>query len=174
MDQSLWQFFVDHRPDWLVTVAKVLSFIGDETVLLPMTLLMAVWALYRKRASVAALAPFVAMVCTYFVVGVLKILVDRSRPPETDRLVEVASASMPSGHAAYAASLAMIAWLLVAGRSDRTRLRLFAVSLAGAMGASRMVLGVHWASDVVVGWLVGDLVAIGVVAVLSRRLQSSR
>lgn len=174
MEHSLWQYFVDHQPGWLVSAAKFLSFVGDETVLLPLTLLIALWALYRRRTTLASLAPFAAMVCTYVVVGILKVLINRSRPPEANRLVEVASASMPSGHAAYAACLAMVTWLLVSNRSDRTRLRLLAVALAGAMGASRVVLSVHWASDVLVGWLVGDLVALGVVTLLGRRLQSNR
>ena len=173
MEHSLWQFFVDNRPGWLVTAARFLSFVGDETVLLPATLLVAVWALYRRRASLATIAPFVAMFATYFVVGVLKLFINRSRPPEAERLVEVSSASMPSGHAAYAAALAMVLWVRASGRPDRNRLRVLAVVLAGAMGASRMVLGVHWAGDVLAGWIVGDLVALGVVALLGRRLQST-
>lgn len=174
MEHSLWQFFVDHHPSWLVNVAKVLSFVGDETVLLPLSLLLAVWAVYRKRMSLASIAPFATMVSTYVIVGVLKLLFNRSRPPEVHRLVEVSSASMPSGHAAYAASLAMVTWLLVADRPDRTKWRILAVVMAGLIGASRVVLSVHWASDVLVGWIVGDLVALGVVAVLGSRLQSSR
>lgn len=174
MEHSLWQFFVDHRPEWLVNSAKILSFVGDETVLLPATLVLAVWALYRRRAGVATFAPFAAMFVTYVTVGVGKLLFNRSRPPVAQRLVDVSSASMPSGHAAYAATLAMVLWLMAENRPDRSRLRVLAVVLAGAMGASRMILGVHWAGDVLVGWLVGDVVAVCVVAVLRRRLQSTR
>ena len=174
MEHSLWQFFVDHRPDWLVTAAKFLSFVGDETVLLPATLLLAVWGLYKKRAGLVHLAPFATMFATYFVVGILKLFINRSRPPIAQRLVDVTSASMPSGHAAYAATLAMVTWLLVENRPDRTRWRTIAVLLAGAMGASRMILGVHWLGDVVAGWIVGDVVALCVVGLLGRRLQSSR
>ena len=173
MEHSLWQFFVDHRPDWLVSAAKFMAFIGDETVLLPATLFLLFWALYRRRVSLASVAPFATMFSAYFVVGTMKLLFNRSRPPLQDRLVEVTSASMPSGHAAYAAALAMVVWLLVEGRPGSARWRTVAVLAAGAAGASRLVLGVHWAGDVVVGWIVGDLVALGVVAVLSRRLQSA-
>lgn len=173
MEHSLWQFFVDHRPDWLVTTAKFLSFVGDETVLLPATLLLAVWALYKRRAGLVHLAPFAALFATYFVVGVMKLLINRSRPPIADRLVDVTSASMPSGHAAYAAALAMVTWLVVQDRPDKVRWRTIAVVGAGAMGASRMILGVHWLGDVLVGWIVGDIVAVCVVGILSRRLQSN-
>ena len=173
MERSLWEFFVDHRPEWLVSAAKFMAFVGDETVLLPATLLLATGALYRRRATLATLAPFASMFATYFVVGIMKLLFNRSRPPVADRLVEASTASMPSGHAAYAACLAMVVWLLVDGRPGAARWRSVAVLLAGAAGASRLVLGVHWASDVAVGWIVGDLVALGVVAALSRRLQSA-
>ena len=174
VEHSLWQFFVDHHPGWLVDAAKLLSFVGDETVLFPVTLLVAVWALYRRRADMLTLAPFAAMVASFFVVGVLKILINRSRPPETNRLVEVASASMPSGHAAYSAALAMVVWIATEGRAGRKGWRVLAVTLAGFIGASRLVLAVHWVSDVLAGWVVGGLIGVCVVALLGRRLQSSR
>ena len=42
MEHSIWEFFVGHRPGWLVDVAKFLAFVGDETVLLPVTLVVAI------------------------------------------------------------------------------------------------------------------------------------
>ena len=174
MDRTLWHWFVAHRPAWLVDVAKALAFIGDETVLLPLTLLVAAAAVLRGRRTVAAVAPFVAMFSTAAVVAVSKAAFGRVRPPAAERLVEVGSASMPSGHAAYAAALAAVVWLAVADHPRHRAFRALSVALAAAAGLSRMVLGVHWASDVLVGWALGAAAAFCVVRVLGRRLQSPR
>lgn len=173
MEHSLWKFFVDHRPGWLVDVAKILSFLGDETVLLPLTLVLALVFLARRSRTVTGLAPFAAMFSTSVVVAASKTLFGRERPPVADRLVEVGSASMPSGHAAYAAALATVVWLLSAGRPRNVAWRAAAATVAVAAGVSRLVLGVHWATDVLVGWMIGCTMGAGVVTVLRRRLQST-
>lgn len=172
MEHSIWQFFVNHRPGWVVDIAKLLGFVGDETVLLPLTLLVAVWALYRGRRTLATLAPFAVMVCSFVGVGVLKTLVNRDRPPVADRLVEVSTRSMPSGHATYAAALATLVILLVPAGQRQRLLRVVAAFLAVMAGVSRLVLGVHWTGDVAAGWLLGAGIAVGVVHLLRRRLQS--
>lgn len=173
MDNSLWEFFVEHRPGWLVDVAKFLAFIGDETILLPVTLVIAVVTLVRGRPTVATVAPFATMLSTSIVVALSKSLVGRERPPLPQRLVEVSSASLPSGHAAYAAALATVAWLTCAGHPQARKWRACAAVVAVAAGTARMVLGVHWASDVLAGWIVGCAIGCGVVALLRRRLQSN-
>lgn len=172
MDNSLWEFFVEYRPGWLVDVAKFLSFVGDETVLLPFTLVVAIVMLVRGRRTIAAVAPFAAMFSTSVVVALCKSVIGRERPPLAQRLVEVSSASLPSGHAAYAAALATVAWMACAGRPRATTWRVCAATVAVAAGTARMVLGVHWASDVLAGWIVGGVIGGGVVALLRRRLQS--
>ncbi|MFM8793450.1 MAG: phosphatase PAP2 family protein, partial [Acidimicrobiales bacterium] len=172
VDSSVWDFFVSHRPDWLVNVAKVLAFVGDETVLLPLTLLIMLAAFARGRRSLPAVAPFVAMLATSVVVGLAKALVGRERPPVSRQLVETASASMPSGHAAYAAALAAVVWLLAGDRSSSATVRAAALATAGAAGVARLVLGVHWLSDIIAGWLMGALVGVCVATLLRGRLQS--
>ena len=172
MEHSIWEFFVGHRPGWLVDVAKFLAFVGDETVLLPVTLVVAIVMLVRGRRTVAGIAPFAAMLSTAVVVALSKSAIGRERPPLAQRLVDVSSASLPSGHAAYAAALATVVWMACAGRPRATTWRACAAVVAVAAGTARMVLGVHWASDVLAGWIVGGVIGGGVVALMRRRLQS--
>lgn len=65
--------------------------------------------------------------------------------------------AFPSGHTADAtAVLATGAYLLVRERVLPAKLAVpVAVALAGATGASRVVLGWHWSSDVLGGWITG-------------------
>jgi len=84
----------------------------------------------------------------------LKIAFGRSRPDLVPHLDHVTSASYPSGHATSAA----VVYLLLAWLAPR-RWRGAAWALAAAMvvlnALSRMMLGVHWASDIVGGTLLG-------------------
>jgi undecaprenyl-diphosphatase len=86
-----------------------------------------------------------------------KFLVDRARP-DLDPLTGFSGSSFPSGHAAAAAvTFASVALLLSRGRSRRVQAALFsvAVGVAVAIAASRVLLGVHWLTDVLAGLAFG-------------------
>lgn len=87
----------------------------------------------------------------------LKLLVDRERPA-VGQLVGWSGASFPSGHSAAAAA-AWAAVALVVSRHASRRWRVGAMAVAGgvaiAVAASRVLLGVHWVTDVVAGLVVG-------------------
>jgi len=98
-------------------------------------------------------------------VMVLKAVVGRQRPP-VGSLVE-ASSSWPSGHAAAGLALALavaVAWW-AAGRRRWPVLAAVVVPVGMLIGYSRAYLVVHWASDVVSGWLVAVTVTALVLAV---------
>ena len=66
--------------------------------------------------------------------------------------------SVPSGHTtAAAATYLAVALVLGIGSSPRARAALggAAVSIAVAVGCTRVLLGVHWFSDVVAGLVIG-------------------
>jgi membrane-associated phospholipid phosphatase len=93
---------------------------------------------------------------------VLKAAVDRARPVWPDPVDSAHYAAFPSGHAMTATFVCgLLVWLLHhygAGRElRRAGLAVAVVSVAG-VGVTRVWLGVHWASDVLGGWLLGALV----------------
>ena len=93
----------------------------------------------------------------------LKVLIDRPRPPEG--LVQVwelaGGGSFPSGHAFHAILFLGVAIFIVRrhtkNRWPKALLSLLFASLILLMGLSRIYLGVHWASDVLGGYLIGGL-----------------
>jgi undecaprenyl-diphosphatase len=90
--------------------------------------------------------------------NVLKVAFDRPRPPvdhpEIHPLVALpSSASMPSGHATGAFAAAVAVGLV------HHRLRWPLLALAALIALSRVWLGVHYLSDVIVGAGLGAAVA---------------
>jgi undecaprenyl-diphosphatase len=131
--------------------------LGDGALWLAVGL--AVWLLGGERLRELTLRAALAVAVTAVIATTLKYLVRRSRPQDragfyalkTDRY------SFPSGHATRMAAIAV-----VVGRFD-VAAGLLGYVLAFLVGLCRIAVGVHYASDVLVGLLIGTLGACGVV-----------
>jgi undecaprenyl-diphosphatase len=86
-----------------------------------------------------------------------KLLVNRARP-DLRQLTGFSGSSFPSGHAATAAAtFAAVALLAGRGHSRHTKALLAAGAafIAVAVATSRVLLGVHWMTDVIAGLAMG-------------------
>ncbi|MEU5751214.1 phosphatase PAP2 family protein [Streptomyces sp. NPDC047829] len=103
----------------------------------------------------------------------LKAAVDRPRPVWTDPVDSAHYAAFPSGHAMTATFVCgLLVWLVHHYGAPRgARLAALAVAVVSVVGVgvTRVWLGVHWATDVVGGWLMGALVVAVAVLVHRRR-----
>ncbi|MGH3568865.1 MAG: phosphatase PAP2 family protein [Pseudonocardia sp.] len=148
---------IELRSGGLTLFATVLTHAGSTASMAVLALLVALWSLYHGRRVDAALV-FGAMAGASLLFRGLKLLIDRPRPPLVSRLADVASESLPSGHATMSmvviGTLVVLAWAGL-GRAARGTMVAAAAVWVGGVGATRIYLGVHWFSDVVAGWLVG-------------------
>lgn len=103
-----------------------------------------------------ALIILTALLITMTVVYSLKTLLDRPRPfltiPEVISVECIFSPSFPSGHAARFAVLPGIQF------EEKSRYRYIYLILSFIVGFSRIYLGVHYPSDVIVGWVLGYMI----------------
>jgi len=125
---------------------------------------------WLRRRRLAVLAFMVTVVVGQnFIANTVKALVERERPP-VPHLAPSSGFSFPSGHtAAAAATWAAVVLVLGRGRPLRSKAWLGAAAAAVvvAVAASRVLLGVHWLTDVIggaalgFGWFVVCSVAFG-------------
>ena len=126
--------------------------LGGWMVLLGIAVLAALYLLVRRRTRDAVFLLGVVLGVRLLVEG-QKLLFARPRP-DAVHLADVSSFSFPSGHSANA--LATYVVLGIVFSANRTVMLLLAV-LAGLIGLSRILLGVHWPSDVLGGWALAAL-----------------
>ena len=89
---------------------------------------------------------------------VQKYWIARARPDLEPHLVVVKTSSFPSGHAASSMIFYLtLALVLAAGTRWHRVAAAGAVLLSLLIGISRVMLGVHWPSDVIGGWAFGML-----------------
>jgi membrane-associated phospholipid phosphatase len=146
-----------------------LTWLGGTAVVLPLALALgALEWLRRRRAAVLGFLLLVVIGQNLIANGV-KLLVERERPP-VPHLADSSGFSFPSGHsAAAAATYAAVALVLGRGRPWRVKavLTAGAAAVTAAVAASRVLLGVHWLTDVVggvalgFGWFVVCAIAFG-------------
>jgi undecaprenyl-diphosphatase len=138
----------------LVPAARALTHLGDVTTVLAAAVLAAGWLLWRGHRRRAILI-LVIVISERLLVEAMKNGFDRARPDPLGHQVAVHNLAFPSGHSANA----MAGWLTIALLATSPRLRLPAVALALSIafvtGLCRLVLQVHWPSDVVGGWAFG-------------------
>jgi undecaprenyl-diphosphatase len=139
------------------SVLRLLTHLGSTAFAIPLAL--AVAAVEAHRRSNRAIPAFLVLVegGQLLLVNLVKVLVGRARP-DIDQLAGVSSNSFPSGHTATAAAtFAALALLLGRARSRTTRAALAgaAAGLTAAVAATRVLLGVHWLTDVLAGAALG-------------------
>jgi YegS/Rv2252/BmrU family lipid kinase len=149
--------------DAFVTVLRWIE-AGFATIgmtVITVVLAVALWLRHHHRATVYTV---LVMVTTTLLYTWIKILYGRQRPTWQDPLGKLTSQSFPSGHAASTAALAgvliVLAQMLIRRASLRRTTYVGAVLLALVVGADRILLGRHYPSDVIGGWLLAATVVL--------------
>lgn len=143
---------------WVSHAASDITSLGGVTVLTLATFLTVLYLLSVHKKAMA-LFVFLATAGGWLLSTCLKIVIARQRPDVVPHLVDINDFSFPSGHA----MLSAVTYLTLAGLLARHQATLSAkvftlatgVFLTLIIGCSRVLLGVHYPTDVLGGWCAG-------------------
>lgn len=145
----------------LLSVTRALTHLGDPLVVTVVAVLAALvcWVAGRRRDALYLLAVRVVVVVLGYA---LKEIVGRARPALPEPVAHAGGYSFPSGHALGAAALYTSLAVVVSGvvhRRWRPLLATVAIVVPMVVGATRVMLGLHFPSDVAAGLVLGWAVA---------------
>ena len=157
IDHEVADWAAVHAAHWTHTILLAVTDIGSTVGVVVISLTVAVFETWRTRSR--WVVPFLVVVVAGQLAAatLIKGAVGRFRPA-IDPVVGLSHTSFPSGHStSAAATLAACAFLLSRRRSPRTQAVTtgVGVALAVAVAASRVLLDVHWLSDVIAGLMLG-------------------
>lgn len=152
-------------PPWFEQSLRDVTALGSETVLTLLTVAVCFYLWIAGRGSLSLFA-FLAVAFGTFITFALKDVFERPRPQLVPHiLVEVTSASFPSGHAMASAIVYLTLGTMLAEAAKtwwlKTYVMVVAIVLTLLIGSTRVFLGVHYPTDVLAGWAAGFAWAYG-------------
>lgn len=156
VDQRVYEALAIHSEPAVEGFLSKLTYLGSSYCAIAVSLALLAWFLVRRalrRIVALALVMGLGEALTWG----LKFLFARQRPQ--DSLVRAAGNAFPSGHSFTAAALYGFIIYLVWAHAKHPLLRASVTALLGTVailvGVSRIVLRVHWFSDVLGGFTLG-------------------
>ncbi|WP_165955972.1 phosphatase PAP2 family protein [Streptomyces hainanensis] len=152
LDSRLHDWAVDHRSPTWTTTFKAITDTGSGPPAMVLGAIAGALAMPRRwwlGAVVGLGTLLVGMLFRWLLVNWL----GRPRPPVADWLTHPDNPSMPSGHAGTSGMIAIGFALVLSRHLPRAVAYGLPAVWAVLVGASRVYLGVHWATDILAGWL---------------------
>lgn len=155
-DKSIFDFLYKIRNPFLTKIMFTFSFLGNELIVF-FVFILTLFFLFKKHKRES----FV-LFCTVLIGAILdlifKSIIQRPRPQIASLIVEK-SYSFPSGHAMDSFIFYIILAYFIYQFTRRKKLSFLILILFGTLvfliGISRVYLGVHYASDVLAGYIAG-------------------
>lgn len=145
-------------PAWVGEAARDLTSLGGVPVLAAFTVFAVIYLWLRGLSAYALLAAG-AVSGGALLFSLLKVLFGRPRPSVVPMLVQESAPSFPSGHATMSAVVYLSVAVVLARFESRPLIRAYLLGVGllvtGTVGVTRVVLGVHYPTDVLAGWSLG-------------------
>jgi len=152
-DSNIYNMINSLKSNCMDMFFKTITRFGDEEVLIFIAIVCLIFIKNRKIGTSIA----INLASTGLMNHILKEIVQRPRPPIEFRMVQESSFSFPSGHAmASLAFYGLIIYYIYNYVKNKKVKNIACIALSiliFLIGISRIYLGVHYASDVLAGFL---------------------
>ena len=147
--------------DKLIEFTRFITHLGDGVLLAALSLSVLGVLLFQKDYRTSFYWTVTIVFSFLFSAG-LKKLIGRERP-DVYHLIEASSPALPSGHAlkstvVYVGLYFLILRFGLLTRPQKHWAKLILI-LPVLIGLSRVLLGVHWPSDIITGWGLGAIIS---------------
>jgi membrane-associated phospholipid phosphatase len=157
LDAIVAQWGADHSGEISERGLELVTRLGDTVVVIGLAVVLAIAEYLRRPNRWIVVFLLVVIAGQNILTNAVKDVLDRARP-SLNPITETLGPSFPSGHSATAAAFwAAAALVLGRGRGPLARALLAggAAAIAVAVASSRVLLDVHWLSDVGAGLALG-------------------
>ena len=157
LDRRIYEALYVGGDPAFIDIAVFFTVLGEPVILIIASFGVALWLWMRGHRHLPL--AFLAIIMAGRALSVLqKHVIFRARPDLETHLVVVKTSSFPSGHSNSSMIFyVMLALILSRGTEWRRVAVGAAIVLSLIIGLSRVMLGVHWPSDVIGGWAFGLL-----------------
>ena len=169
-DLPVYQFIMSHflPTTRLVTIMKIITTLGSTLVIITGLLCVAILTRSKKYFKIFVLATVIGVIVN----NIIKLIVRRPRPTNTMMFSSESTYSFPSGHS----MMSMIFYGLIIyyvckfikNKKLKTLLVGFLSAIIFFIGFSRIYLGVHYATDVLGGFIFGIIYLVIFIKVLKK------
>jgi undecaprenyl-diphosphatase len=177
-DAPIVQYAAAHRVRNLTSIVTAITAVGSDLSLWIAVLIGGAILKWLTRSWRPLLVLGVVMGGAVSLDHLIKFTVARMRPSSLLWAIPARDWSFPSGHATESAAVYLTLALMFASTQTRLGVKIvahtIAIAVAFLIGVSRVYLGVHWPTDVIVGWTLGVAWSAIVLAASSSTMQDSR
>lgn len=156
-DLPVYQFIMSlfWPPTTWATIMKIITALGSTIVLITGILCVAILVKNKKYFLIFTICNLIGVIIN----NIIKLIVRRPRPTQTMLLTSETSYSFPSGHSMMSMIFYGLIIYYVCKFVKKQKLKIFLVGLLSMIifliGLSRIYLGVHYATDVLGGYILG-------------------
>lgn len=154
------------RSDYLTFIMLFITNFCNPIILLLLSLIILIFSKDKKMGLIILINLFVSILLNLIFKGIIQ----RDRPLE-DFLIEESGYSFPSGHSMVSMAYYGLLMYFVFKKVDDKEIKYIIIFLLGFLilliGFSRIYLGVHYASDVIGGFLISIVYLIWVIKLLN-------